>query len=150
MKELLEKMVREASKKLEAQGVCKLWKIPNDLRITGNGQMTFASQTPCDFFGHDQKGRILMIECKDISGARLPLTAAGLKPHQRTALEECAKVEGCAIVLWKHQNRVVCLTPWDVAQYTKDRRSVAWKAVENLSVPFTRDDVSDLIAQALR
>lgn len=150
LREQLERMVREASKALEAKGVCRLWKIPNDLRLTGGSGLTFGSQTPCDFFGHDSSGRIVMIECKDIKGHRLPMSPAGLKPHQRTALEDCAKTSGAAILIWKHGNRVVALSPWEIADYTRNRRSISWKAVEKLSRPFTRDEIVSLIQESLR
>lgn len=149
-REQLEAMVRDVAGLLEAKGACKLWKIPNDLRITGSGAMAFCEQTPCDFFGHTSEGKVILIECKDVKGARLPFSAAGFKPHQRTALEECAKTSGIAILLWKHQDQVVALTPWEVAKLSEGRRSLAWSAVEDMARPFSRKDLSDVIAEALR
>lgn len=144
MKERLEKMTKDAASILERKGVAKLWKIPTDLRLTGSGA-TFGEQTPCDFIGHTHLGRVIMVECKDISNSRLPLSSAGLKPHQRVALDECARAGGLALLLWAHGGRLVGLTPRDVDLAVKNRRSIPWSDCEGDSRELSADSIVEII-----
>jgi hypothetical protein len=146
MQERLEAMVRKAARTLEARGTCRLWKIPNDLRITGSGQMTWGEWTPCDFFGHTRKGTVVMIECKDISGDRIR-KGGELRPQQLESLDTCQISGGYAGLLWAHQYDVVLLTAAEVEACSRGRRAIAWADAKRVCEPkpLTPESVVELI-----
>jgi hypothetical protein len=114
---------------LRAQQRATLWKIPNDLRITGHGTMTHGDQTPADFVGFSAIGRVILVECKECQRPSLPLSKQGLKPHQQLALQECGRAGGIALLLWKRGEEIAVLDHDMIRVLGRDRRSIPWRAV---------------------
>lgn len=112
----LEQRVRDVAVILANQQVCKLYKIPEEMR-----------QTPCDFFGYMPGGRIVMIECKQVQAASLKVGAkGGILPHQLVALRECHIAGGIAIVLWQRGNWANAFPIHSVVHHATGRRSLPW------------------------
>lgn len=125
----LERLVRAVAGRLHDRQKAKLWKIPNDLRVTSSGEAIWGDQNPADFFGHTINGRAILIECKEISGARLALGTRGLKPHQYLALQEAHKTGAIALVIWARAGRVAVLDMDMIRKLTENRRSVGWSTI---------------------
>ena len=125
----LEKLVRKVAKNLRDQQKAKLWKMPNDLRITSSGLLTFGDQTPVDFVGHNNQGRAVLIECKDYISPSLALGKGGLKPHQWMAMQECHDVGGIAILLWSHYELIAAMDMDMIRSLVRGRKSISWKAI---------------------
>lgn len=125
----LEKMVRRVAQSLEERQRGKLWKLPNDLRITGSGRAVYGDKGPADFFGHTDTGRAVFIECKDIKAPSLAMGDRGVKPHQWVALLELDRANGIAAVLWAKGEEVALLDVGMIKSLTRGRKSISWKAI---------------------
>lgn len=127
----LERLIRKAAKSLREYQVATMWKIPNDLRITGSGLATYADEQPADFIGHTTTGRVIMVEAKQHKGDRLPLySKGGITPYQWTSLLECHKAGGIALIVWQRGDEVATLDMDMVQALATDRRSIAWKKIQ--------------------
>ncbi len=125
----LETMIRRVGRRLEEKQRAKLWKLPNDLRITGAGEMIYGDKGPADFFGHTCSGRAIFIECKDIKSTSLALGARGLKPHQWLAIAELTKSGGIGLVIWAREDFVTIIDVDMIQSLTRGRKSVSWEAI---------------------
>jgi hypothetical protein len=120
----LESLVKVAAKTLHCQGLCTLYKIPEEMK-----------QTPCDFFGHDREGRVIMIECKILNKPSLPCGGrSGVKAHQLGALVHCSQTGGHAFVLWQHGVDVALLPMRIVQRMLMDRMSLPWDRIDRVFV----------------
>ncbi len=125
----LENMVRRAGKRLEERQRAKLWKLPNDLRITSSGEAVWGDPGPADFFGHTASGRAIFIECKDIKAPSLSMGSRGLKPHQWIALAELHRAGGIGLVIWAREEMVTILDVDMIKSLVRGRKSISWKAI---------------------
>lgn len=125
----LELMMRKVGKTLEEDQRAKLWKMPNDLRITSSGEAIWGEKGPCDFFGHSITGRAIFIECKDIKAKSLALGSSGIKPHQWVALTELTRCGGIGIVAWAREDKVAILDTDMIYSLSRGRKSVPWIAI---------------------
>ena len=120
MADELERLLRKAGRELPSYQVARFWKIPEEM-----------AQTPCDFMGFTAHGRVILIEAKQVRRVSLPLCKSpGLLPHQFGALDECNRAGGLALVCWAVGD--VCATlSWDmVLEFSRERRSVPWRKIE--------------------
>ena len=144
----LENIVRRAARSLREAQKAKLWKIPNDLRITTSGLAVFSDQSPSDFMGHTIQGRAIMLECKDIKAPSLAFGRSGLKAHQWIALQECHDAGGLALLAWSRGDWVSLLDMDLVRALSKDRHSIPWaKIPEQWVRPFTEHGMIELFDQ---
>lgn len=121
--------MRRVARSLEEKQRGKLWKMPNDLRITSSGAAIFGEKGPADFFGHTNTGRAVLIECKDIKTISLPLGSRGVKPHQWIALAEIHAAGGIGLVVWAKEDDVAVLDVDMIRSLTRGRKSVSWRAI---------------------
>ena len=144
----LETMVRKVAQSLEERQRAKLWKMPNDLRITGSGTAVYGERGPADFFGHTDTGRFVFIECKDIRAPSLALGARGIKPHQWIALAELDRAGGVGIVMWARDKQVALIDVDMIKSLTRGRKSVSWKAIPGeWKRPLSHSGILDLLEQ---
>ncbi|MEE8519500.1 MAG: hypothetical protein V3S98_10290 [Dehalococcoidia bacterium] len=144
----LETMVRRVGRKLEELQRAKLWKLPNDLRITGSGEAVFGEKGPADFFGHTSSGRAIFIECKDIRAPSLALGSRGVKPHQWIALAELTRSGGIGLVIWAREEMVAILDVDMINSLTRGRKSISWKAIPGeWKHPLTQPGILALLEQ---
>lgn len=122
-------MVRRVGRKLEELQRAKLWKLPNDLRITSSGEAVYGEKGPADFFGHTSSGRAIFIECKDIKGTSLALGSRGIKPHQWIAIAELTRAGGIGLVIWARDEMVAILDVDMIRSLTRGRKSISWNAI---------------------
>ena len=142
----LERTVKAAAQRLNDKQLAKLWKIPNDLRITAAGEAVWGDQNPCDFMGHTINGRAILIECKQIQGARLTLGSRGLKPHQYLALQEAHDANCLALVIWARDDKVAVLDMDMVRKLTENRRSVGWSQIPHKFIrAFSEEGILELL-----
>ena len=140
-----EQLIRKIAKRLHEQQKAKLWKIPNDLRITSSGVLAFGDQSPVDFMGHTITGRALFVECKDLVSTSCPIGKSGIKPHQWLALEECHRAGGLAILVWAHMDFISALDMDLIRSLTRGRKSISWKAIPDEWVrPFGEAGIMEL------
>ncbi len=125
----LETMMRRVGKALEEDQRAKLWKLPNDLRITSSGKAVWGEKGPADFFGHTCTGRAVLIECKDIKATSLSMGSRGLKPHQWIALAELTRSGGIGLVVWAREAAVAILDVDMIHALSRGRKSLSWKAI---------------------
>jgi len=143
-----EQLVRKVAKTLTDNQKAKLWKIPNDLRITSSGVMVFGEVCPSDFIGHTVTGRALMVECKDLRSTALSLGKSGLKPHQWLALAECHRAGGLALLVWSHLDFLSVLDMDLIRSLTRGRKSISWTAIPDSWVrPFGEAGLVELFDQ---
>lgn len=144
----LETMVRRAGRKLEELQRAKLWKMPNDLRITSSGEAVYGEKGPADFFGHTSSGRAIFIECKDIKSGCLALGSRGLKLHQWIALTELHNCGGIGLVIWAKEDMVTILDVDMIKSLTRGRKSVSWRAIPGeWKHPLTQPGILALLEQ---
>jgi penicillin-binding protein-related factor A (putative recombinase) len=142
----LERVVRKVAERLHDRQKAKLWKIPNDLRITTSGEAIWGDQNPADFFGHTITGRFVLIECKNIQGSRLSLGTRGLKPHQFLALQEAHDTGAIALVVWARQEQVAVLDMDMIRRLTASRRSVGWSTIPAKFIrPYDEEGILELL-----
>ena len=93
----LERRVREILR--GASDDLTAWKLPTDLRLTGNG-VVHGEPMPADFMGYRHNdGKVFFVECKEVERNTLPLgKKPGLSPFQMQAMVE-AKRHGVRYVL---------------------------------------------------
>lgn len=133
---------------LEEKQRAKLWKMPNDLRLTGSGVAVYGEKGPADFFGHTSSGRAVFIECKDIKSAALPLGSRGIKPHQWIALAELHKCGGIGLVIWSRLEHVAIMDVDMIKSLTRGRKSVSWNAIPGeWKHPLTEHGILTLLEQ---
>lgn len=125
----LEQKMREVARLLEEKQRAKLWKMPNDLRITSSGEAVYGDKGPADFIGHTASGRCVFIECKDIQATALSLGSRGIKPHQWIALAELDRSGGIGLVVWARREEIAVLTVDMVRSLTRGRKSISWRAI---------------------
>ena len=125
----LEKIVRRVAKELEENQRAKLWKLPNDLRITSSGEAVWGEKGPADFFGHTITGRAVFIECKDIKSGCLSMGTRGIKAHQWIALAEMTRCGGIGLFIWAHEDEVAVLGTDLIYSLARGRKSVSWKSI---------------------
>jgi penicillin-binding protein-related factor A (putative recombinase) len=144
----LETMVRRVGRELDFAQRAKLWKLPNDLRITGSGEAVFGEKGPADFFGHTASGRAIFLECKDIKSPTLALGSRGIKPHQWIALAELHKCGGIGLVIWAREDQVAVLDVDMIKSLTRGRKSISWRAIPGeWKHPFTLPGILALLEQ---
>jgi len=144
----LETMVRRVGRKLEELQRAKLWKMPNDLRITSSGEAVYGEKGPADFYGHTSSGRAIFIECKDIKATSLALGSRGIKPHQWIALAELHRAGGIGLVVWARGEMVTVLDVDMIKSLTRGRKSISWKAIPGKwKHPLTQPGIIALLEQ---
>jgi len=86
------------------------------------------SQTPCDFFGWTNRGRAIVIECKQVKRKSLPIGAGtnGLQPHQWNALELAHRCGALSFLIWRNGEDTRAIGFSQVAALSAGRRSVEW------------------------
>lgn len=105
----LERMVRAVLKDLQSRGLCYLWKLPTDLRLTRNGLMP-GDPMPADFMGFRRDGKAILLECKDVDRGTLSLgRAPGLTAFQLQAAHLAAQTGADYLLLWRRQDQFVIL-----------------------------------------
>lgn len=142
----LETKIRRVARSLEERQRAKLWKFPNDLRITASGEAVYGDKGPSDFIGHTKSGRAVFIECKDISGPNLSLGSRGLKPHQWIALAELHKSGGIGLVVWSRGDQVTVLDVDMIRSLTRGRKSISWRAIpDEWKASFSESAILELL-----
>lgn len=142
----LERVVRAAGKRLTEKQQAKLWKIPNDLRITSSGECAWGDRLPCDFIGHTAHGRAILLECKQTRGTRLPVGPRGLKAHQFIALQEAHDAGAIALVIWARGKDVAAIPMDMLCHLLEGRKSIAWYSIPPRYVrTFTVEGVVELL-----
>lgn len=127
----LELLIRKAARALCDYQVAKLWKLPNDLRITGAGTMAFGDEMPADFMGHTIGGRAFMVEAKMHNDPSLPIgSKSGVTPNQWTSLLECHKAMGLALIAWQRGDEIAVFDMDVAVELSKDRRSIPWEKIQ--------------------
>lgn len=105
----LERNVRAILKDLQSRGLCYLWKLPTDLRLTRNG-IHHGEPMPADFMGFRCDGRGVLLECKDVDLASLPLgRTPGPSPFQMQGMHFAQLASIDYILLWKRKDEFVTL-----------------------------------------
>lgn len=105
----LERNVRAILRDLQSRGLCYLWKLPTDLRLTRNG-IHHGEPMPADFMGWRRDGRTILLECKDVDRANLPLgKSPGLSPFQLQAAHMAQEGHADYLLLWRRQDQFVIL-----------------------------------------
>ncbi len=123
----LELLIRKAARSLCDYQVAKLWKLPNDLRMTSSGIMTFGEEQPADFLGHTVTGRAVMVEAKMHNESRLPVgSRSGVTSYQWTSLLECHKAMGIALIVWQRGDKIATFDMDVAVELSKNRRSIPW------------------------
>jgi hypothetical protein len=129
----LERMVRAILRDLQSRGLCYLWKLPTDLRLTRNGLMP-GDPMPADFMGWRIDGRAILLECKDVDRGSLPLgKAPGMTPFQLQAanMAQCSNAE--YLLLWKRGEEFVIMhLSGDIVG--EDVISIPWKELPRNNV----------------
>ena len=124
----LELRVQEVANQMHDHQVARLFKIPNDIRLT-DGVVTHGGQTPCDFLGWTVTGRAMAIECKAFKQPSLPVGEKGLKAHQLIAITECHNAGGIGLLVWEREETIAVIDPNQIAAYSKGRKSIPWKSI---------------------
>ncbi len=135
----LETYVRKLAVALHEYQICRLYKIPNDIKITG-GKIIHADQGPCDFIGFTVTGRAMLVECKMFQKPSLPIGEKGLKPHQYRALVEVHRAGGIGLLVWQNDFTIAVIDPEQITKYSRGRKSLPWKAIPE---SYKKDLVSD-------
>ena len=105
----LERNVRAILKDLQSRDLCYLWKLPTDLRLTRNG-IHHGEPMPADFMGFRNDGRAVLLECKDVDLASLPLgRTPGPSPFQMQGMHFPQLCGIDYILLWKRKDEFVTL-----------------------------------------
>jgi hypothetical protein len=127
----LERLIRKAARALHDYQVAKLWKIPTDFKMLGDGELAFGEEQPADFMGHTVGGRAIMVEAKMHCEPRLPIgSKSGVTPYQWTSLLECHKAMGLALIVWQ-RGAEIAVFDMDVAcELSKKRRSIPWGKIQ--------------------
>lgn len=126
----LERLIRKAAKALCEYQVAKLWKIPNDLRMTGGELMAYGEEQPADFIGHTATGRVVMVEAKMHNAPSLPIgSRSGVTPYQWTSLLECHKAGGIALIVWQRESKIATIDMDIASSLCWERKSVPWKKI---------------------
>lgn len=124
----LETHIRKLAMELHTLQKARLYKIPNDIKITG-GQVIHAEQTPVDFMGFTIGGRVILLECKMCTKKSLPIGPGGLKAHQHIAINEAHHTGGIGLLAWQHGLKVAVIDAGQVGVYRKHKKSIAWKDI---------------------
>jgi hypothetical protein len=125
----LEKHLKSIARTLHDAQVCRLYKIPNDIKIAGN-QLIHGEQVPVDFIGFTVTGRAMLVECKITCKPTLALgSKSGLRPHQMQALMEAQRAGAIALVVWQFGTDIAVIDADQVLAYSTGRRSVPFAAI---------------------
>lgn len=95
----LERRLRAIGRMMSDAQVARFWKVPEEM-----------TQTPCDFFGYDAKGRAILIEAKSVDRPRLPVGCSpGLLTHQWNELCDAHRAGALALVVWLRIEHVMVM-----------------------------------------
>lgn len=115
----LERMLREAGRRLAEHQVAYIFKVPEEL-----------TPTPCDFFGHTVEGRAILIEAKEVNRTYLSIgTAPGLMAHQWNALCDANRANCIALICWARGPECATLTMDMAIELSRNRKSIPWDAI---------------------
>lgn len=133
----LEKLVKLASIALYNTQVAWLFKVPEEM-----------GQTPCDFFGHTSKGRAILLECKNVDRAALPIgTSNGLAPHQVRALTQAERGRAISLLAWMRRDQVAIVTTKHWLALSEGRESVPWQ--DGMELWAVKADVPSIVKRML-
>ncbi len=120
MPKSLERLLREAGRRLADWQTAFIFKVPEEWRTT-----------PCDFFGHTADGRAILIEAKEVNRSSLPIGCdPGLQPHQWNALCDANRANCIALICWARGPVCATLTMDMAIELSKDRRSIPWNKIQ--------------------
>lgn len=112
----LETMMRQVGRELRDLQVAWIFKVPEEMQ-----------QTPCDFFGYTRTGRAILLECKMVQRASLPIgNSPGLSPHQWMELEEAHRAGAMSMIAWARGEEVAVFRFSLANELLGDRRSIRW------------------------
>lgn len=141
----LENLLRKAEPHLRAKQICTYWKIPNDLRLTGDA-VVFGQRGPCDFIGHTTRGEALLIEAKICQKRSLAVPSKGGIPgHQWVALRDANAAGAIALIAWMRGSEIALLPFQKAEELLGDRRSIPWSG----GLALQSDEPSVVIVRAL-
>lgn len=138
----LERRIKAVARGLHAFQVARLYKLPNDVKII-DGEMIFAEQVPCDFFGFTSSGRAILVECKMCKGDTLAVgDKKGVKPHQIQALREVQRAGGIGLLVWQRLLDLAVIDIDQVIAYSAGRKSITWSRIpEDFKKPAAIEDL---------
>lgn len=127
----LELEMRDLARRLYDEQIAHIFKVPEAMQ-----------QTPVDFFGFTRRGRAILIECKQVNRAYLPIgTSNGLAAHQWNALDLAHNCGAVSLIVWRRGDYTDVIE-WDIFKLRRgDRKSIPWEAGGNWE-----EQIRDLLA----
>lgn len=96
-----------------------LFKVPEEM-----------TTTPCDFFGYTKDGRAILLECKEVARASLPISCSpGLAPHQWNALRDAGRANCISLICWLRKGVLATIDIDMAVSLSQNRRSIPWKDI---------------------
>ena len=116
---MLEKLIRHLGRMLAEKQTAYLFKVPEEM-----------TTTPCDFFGYTRYGRAILIECKEVQRASLPICdSPGLAPHQWNALCDAGRANCISLICWMRNNTLATIDIEMARELSRDRKSIPWDRI---------------------
>lgn len=113
---MLEALIRHTGRVLAEHQIAYLFKVPEAF-----------TATPCDFFGYTKDGRAILIECKEVARASLPIgKAPGLAPHQWNALRDAGRANAISLICWMRKGMLATIDIDMAVSLSGGRKSIPW------------------------